>query len=69
MSLKAFHIIFILASTLLALGFCATSFRQYLSPEGVRSDLFYALGSGLAVLTLLAYGKYFLRKLKHISYL
>jgi hypothetical protein len=69
MSLKAFHIVFIVASTLLAGGFSVFSFRQYLSPEGVRSDLWYGVGSALAVVALLVYGKYFLRKLKHISYL
>ena len=69
MSLKAFHIVFITASTLLAIGFGGWSFRQYLSPEGAQSDLLYAVGSGLAAVALLVYGKYFLKKLKNISYL
>ena len=69
MSLKAFHIVFILASTLLAIGVSGWCFRQYVSPEGVRSDLVYALGSALSALALLVYGKYFLKKLKDISYL
>lgn len=69
MSLKAFHIVFIIASTVLAIGFGGWSFRQYLSPEGARSDLFYAVGSSLATVALLVYGRYFLKKLKDISYL
>ncbi len=69
MSLKAFHIVFITASTLLAIGFGMWSFRQYLTPEGTPGDLLYALGSAFAAVALLVYGRYFLRKLKNISYL
>lgn len=36
---------------------------------GARSDLAFAIASGFAVIALLWYGKYFLKKLKHISYL
>jgi hypothetical protein len=34
-----------------------------------RADLIYAICSAIAVIALLWYGKYFLKKLKHISYL
>jgi hypothetical protein len=68
MSLKALHIIFITASTLLALGFAGWAVRGYLATGGT-ADLCYAIGSGLSAIALLVYGKYFLRKLRHISYL
>ena len=69
MSLKAFHIVFITASILLALGFGAWSVRNYFAPHGERLDLVLGLFSLLAGLGLIAYGRYFLKKLKHISYL
>jgi len=68
MSLKAIHIVFITASTLLALGFSAWSFWQY-SFEGARTDLFFAIGSALVAVALVAYEVYFLKKLKNVSYL
>ncbi len=69
MSLKAFHIVFIAASTLLAIGFSGFSLRQYLSPEGARVDLLLGVASAVAAVALLVYGRYFLKKLKNISYL
>ena len=68
MSLKAFHIVFVVASTLLALGFAAWSFREYANARGAL-ELVFGIGSLLAAVGLMAYGKYFLKKLKHISYL
>ena len=68
MSLKAFHLVFVVASTLLALGFAAWSFRQYANAQETL-QLVFGIGSLLAAAGLMAYGKYFLKKLKHISYL
>jgi hypothetical protein len=68
MSLKAFHILFITASTLLALGFSGWGFRQYLS-EGTVVNLLFGIGSAATAVGLLVYGKYFLKKLRNISYL
>lgn len=68
MSLKAFHIVFITASTLLSVGFSAWAFREY-SEEGARINLTFGIGSALAAASLLVYGKYFLKKLRNISYL
>jgi len=68
-SLKAFHIVFIVASTLLAFGFGAWCLRNYFSDGHGGVDLVLgslALISGVA---LIVYGRYFLRKLRHISYL
>lgn len=69
MSLKAIHIIFILASSLMTIFFGVWSWRQYFGAEGSAIHLVYGLVSIAALAGLLAYGRYFLKKLKHISYL
>ena len=68
MSLKAFHIVFVGASVLLAFGFGAWSLAQYSSGGGTQ-ELVYGIGSLLAGFGLIAYGRVMLRKLRHISYL
>jgi hypothetical protein len=68
MSLKAFHLIFIVASVLLTVAFGIWGINQYAS-GGPRSDLLMGIVSLLMGIGLVVYGKYFLRKLKHISYL
>jgi len=68
MSLKAFHIVFIVASILLALGFAAWSFVNY-AHGGPLLHLWFGIGSLTFGILLVAYSKYFLRKLKDISYL
>jgi hypothetical protein len=68
MSLKAFHLVFVTASVLLAIGFAAWSLIQY--AEARRAvDLGFGVGSSVIGFGLIGYGRYFLRKLKHISYL
>jgi len=68
MSLKALHIVFILASIVLALGFGAWSLNEY--HEGAaRSNLWFGLGSLAAGAVLIVYCRAVLRKLKDISYL
>jgi hypothetical protein len=68
MSLKAFHVVFIAASILLAFGFAAWCFMQY--AETRRSpELIFGISSAAAGVGLIAYGKYVLRKLKDIPYL
>jgi hypothetical protein len=69
MSLKAIHIIFILASSIMTLFFGVWSWRKYFGPEGGVAHLVYGILSIAALAGLLAYGRYFMRKLKHISYL
>lgn len=69
MSLKAVHIVFIASSVLLAFGFAGWCFQRYFSEAGSAMDL---LWGGLAVaagVALIVYGRYMLRKLKHMSYL
>jgi hypothetical protein len=68
MSLKAFHLIFIVASVVLAFGFSAWSFESYRA-TGESIDLLFGVLSILAGVALIWYGKYFLKKLKRISYL
>ena len=68
MSLKAFHLVFITASVLLAFVFAAWSLAAY--SDGRRwVDLIFGAGSALTGVGLIVYGRYFLKKLKHISYL
>lgn len=68
MSLKAFHIVFIVASILLSF-FCGIwLLHEYASDRHaaflVAGIVFLIAGAGL-----ICYGKSVLRKLKHISYL
>ena len=68
MSLKAFHIVFIVISTLFVLGFGAWALLQY-REEGGLVNLLYSIGAGLSGAGLIIYGRYFLKKLKDIGYL
>jgi hypothetical protein len=68
MSLKAFHVVFIAASILLAFGFAAWCFVQYADTRRA-TELIYGISSAAIGLVLIGYGKYVLRKLRHISYL
>lgn len=68
MSLKALHIVFIVASIVLALGCGAWSLNAY-AEEGVRGNLWFGVASILAGVGLVFYCRSVLRKLKNISYL
>ena len=68
MSLKAFHLIFVTASVAVSLFMAVWSFLQYRS-AGSQMYLAFSVASAVAVVALLVYGRYFLKKLKHISYL
>lgn len=70
MSLKAIHLLFIIVSTLLCFGFAAWCFWTY--SESEVKALSYVVMGGLSVasgLGLMVYGRYFLKKLKDVSYL
>jgi hypothetical protein len=69
MSLKAFHLIFITASCALAFGCGIWGLKEFSSPEGRASDLIFGLGSFAAGVGLILYERYFLKKLKNVSYL
>ncbi len=68
MSLKALHIVFIVASIVLAVGFGAWSLNEFNKGEP-RINLWFGIGSLVAGLALAVYGWAMLKKLKHISYL
>ena len=68
MSLKAFHIIFIIASILLAFGFAAWSFWKW-REAGQTALMWFGVGSGVSGCLLMAYFTYVLKKLKNESYL
>lgn len=70
MSLKAIHILFIIASTLLCFGFAAWAFWMHQNGEGRDSShLIMGVASSVLGVALLVYGRYFLKKLKDVSYL
>jgi hypothetical protein len=69
MSLKAFHVVFVAASTLLAFGFAAWAMRHYFSGEGSAADMALGIASFVFGVALVFYGRYVLRKLKNMSYL
>lgn len=68
MSLKTFHIVFILASVLLCIGFGAWGFAMYRAGNGIPH-----LTTGILSLAtgafLIWYGIRFLRKLKNASFI
>lgn len=67
-SLKAFHVVFVVVSTLLCLGFGAWAVREY----RVGGDAMFLAGgvfSFVLAAALLVYGGWFLRKLRGVGYL
>lgn len=68
MSLKAFHIIFVLLSTLLSVGFAMWAVGQYLD-EDAAGYLVVAFAALVVAAGLVGYGVWFLRKLKDIRFL
>lgn len=69
MSLKAFHVVFIVASILLALGFAGWSLVTYFTAQGGIWYLIAGVGSVATAVGLVFYERYFLKKLKNVSYL
>ena len=68
MSLKAFHVFFVIVSVLCALGFGAWSIADY-ARTGRGSVLTLGILGFAAAGALIFYGFWFLRKLKNVSYL
>jgi len=69
MSLKAFHIFFVTASSALAFGCGVWELKNGLAADGRALDVVFGVASLLAGAALIVYGRYFLKKLKHVSYL
>jgi hypothetical protein len=69
MSLKTFHLIFITAASALSFGCGVWGLKNYWSATGGLWDLFFGLGSLAAGAGLIVYERYFLKKLKNVSYL
>lgn len=67
MSLKAFHVIFVTVSTMLAVGVGIWALREY-SARQESGTLLFGLASLAGAVGLLIYGRWFLKKLKGISY-
>ncbi len=68
MSLKAFHIFFIVVSTALCLGFGVWTIQDF-ARTGSSVHLALGVGSFIGSILLACYGVWFLRKLKGVSYL
>lgn len=68
MSLKAFHLVFIIASIALAFGFGVWLAKNFFSDGGVMNLIFALLSFGAGV-GLIFYERYFLKKTKDLSYL
>lgn len=68
MSLKAFHIVFVVASILLAFFFGGWLLHDYAATRQA-AELVVGILSVLGGFGLIAYGKSVLRKLRHINYL
>jgi hypothetical protein len=67
-SLKAFHVFFVVLSVLCALGFGAWAVSDYLR-TGSAGTLTQGVLGFVAAVALIWYGLWFLRKLKNVSYL
>ncbi len=68
MSLKAFHLVFLSASIVLMMTLSAWCFANYRDGGGT-SELAWSGVAFAAAVTLAAYTRYFLKKLRHISFL
>lgn len=68
MSLKAFHIVFVIVCTLFGAGYAAWGFREY---STTRDPMMLVLGIGslLAAGAMIFYGGWFLKKSKGMGYL
>ena len=69
MSLKAIHIVFIIAACSMTAFVGGWAFREYFSVSHAIPHLLFGFANVAAFIGLLVYGRYFLKKLKHINYL
>lgn len=69
MSLKAVHLFFVTVLSALTLGCGVWFLKTYLSATDNKTNLVLAILSLAACPVVIAYGRYFLKKLKKESYL
>lgn len=69
MSLKAVHLIFVIALSGLAFGLGLDKVRDYRAPSGGAGDLWLAVAAFAGAVAVIAYGVYVFKKLKSVSYL
>ncbi len=69
MSLKAFHLIFVTATTLFSLFFGLWSLKQYRNVDPSALNLTFVFLAVAMLIALPIYGYYFLKKLKDVSFL
>ena len=69
MSLKAIHLIFVSALTALSFGCAIWKFLDYRGENGTTGDLLFSLAAVGVGIVVIIYGRYFLKKLKKMSYL
>jgi hypothetical protein len=69
MSLKAVHLIFVGALSALTFGLGVWQLTDYFSSGGQRQNLIWGLLALLAGGAVVYYGRYFLKKLRAVSYL
>lgn len=65
MSLKAFHVLFVTISTLLAVWFTVWAFGRY-GADGGALDLAFGICGAALVVGLPIYGVWFLQKMKDV---
>ena len=68
MSLKAFHLVFIIASIALAFGFGVWLMANFFHDGGALNLIFALVSFGVGI-GLIFYERYFLKKTKNLSYL
>ena len=68
MSLKAFHVVFVTLSTVMATGFGVWAIQES-ARDGLGSPLAVGIVSLVGAVGLIIYGVWFLRKLKRFSWL
>ncbi|HEV2435448.1 MAG TPA: hypothetical protein VG077_05565 [Verrucomicrobiae bacterium] len=69
MSLKAVHLVFVNALTALSFGCAIWKFLDYRGENGTPGDLWFSLAAVAVGILVIIYGRYFLKKLKKMSYL
>lgn len=67
MSLKGFHVFFVAVCLIFLLGMGVWGIRDFQS-TGQRMSMYLGLGAFVATVVLAGYGVWFLRKLRHVSF-